>query len=80
MGTSRYDYRCYLNREVCLKSDLTPKGLRRFGIIATQAEIDAVYYRCYDGWILTGGHGHQKHTKVYSIEKLRSFLNHEKVC
>lgn len=75
MGVSRWDYADYLKRDICVKSDLTPKGLRSFGIIATQAEIDAVYFRCYVGWILTGGHGHQKHTKVYSIEKLRSLLN-----
>lgn len=74
MGLSRWDYADYLRREVCLKSDLTPKGLSRYGIKATQAQIDAVYYQCYEGWILTGGYGHRKHCKIYSIEKLKSLL------
>lgn len=75
MGLSRYDYASYLEDEVCLKSDLTPKGLSKYGIHATQSQIDAVYFRCYEGWILTGGCGHLKHCKVYSVEKLRILLN-----
>lgn len=75
MGIAAFDYPGY--RETFLiKSDLKPMILKRYGIYASQKEIDAVYRSCYCGWILTGGAGvlQYKHTPTYSVYRLIALL------
>lgn len=82
MGRSKWDFPGY-GTEVLSKEDLKPSILARFGIKATQKQIDLVYRDAYAGWIKTGGYidyrghryGGQRHTYVYSIEKLKELLS-----
>ena len=69
----RCDYYGY-GREWLTKSDLTPKTLRRFGILANTKEIQAKADEAHDGWVATGGHGWVKHSKTYSISALREIF------
>lgn len=77
-GSSRWDVPGYRETWVS-KSDLTPKGLRAFGITATQKQIDSVYRHAYSGTIMTHGvdyHGnkHFHHVSTFSVSALKRML------
>ncbi len=70
MGKACCDYRGY-GREWLSKSDLKPKTLRKYGIKATVKQINAKCGVAIDGYVMTGGCGHEKRVNCYSIAKLK---------
>lgn len=78
-SSSRWDVPGYRETWVS-KSDLTPKGLRGFGISATQKQIDSLYRHAYCGTIMTHGvdcfgHKHFRHVPVFSVSSLKRMLS-----
>lgn len=70
----RHDYVGY-KKDFLLKSDLTPKILKKFGIKASCKEIESKYRNAYTGdFIITGGAGYSKKSLTYSISKLKELL------
>ncbi len=77
-SVSRYDKEGY-GKDWLSKSDLTPKSLRKYGIYATQKEINSVYKKSYLGSTLTKGvdyynQVHVRHVGMFSIARLRDLL------
>ena len=73
MGRSCFDYDGY-HKSWLVKSDLTPKQLKKYGINCSLKEIEKVRTSAIDGSIVTGGRGYRKHIYTYSISKLKDLL------
>lgn len=70
----KYDYVGY-NKDFLLKSDLTPKVLKKFGIKVSVKDIKAKYKKASTGdCIITGGRGYSKKCETYSIKKLKDIF------
>ena len=70
MGKACCDYVGYRTHWLS-KSDLKPKVLKRYGINASVKQIKAKSGVAIDGYVMTGGMGHQKRVNTYSIAKLK---------
>ena len=75
MGLSKFDYDGY-GTDFIVKADCYDVGWMNFSlkIWATKKELLNALPNCACGWIKTGGNGHYKHVRVYSVHKLRSIF------
>lgn len=78
MGCSRYDIDGYGVSWVS-KSDLKPGVLRKFGIEASQKDIDRVYKHTFMGTVFTSGTDsrgkrHYRHVARFSVSGLKTRL------
>lgn len=78
MGRGAWDYSGY-RRFWLLKSECTPKFLNKYGVKASQKEINKALYDADDGSIAVGGMGHVRHVRTYNIKRLCDhILNQQK--